>query len=142
MLEYFMYQEQRSQRKNIRMETEIMWTAESHWSGFHDMKTGTVVSAAQRIEHWVVTHCKISSVSLFLEQTDLGGSQVTSYSMSILYLGNVINLFVHVCSLHICSHKYIYYYTSLKSLWSISLFYTWIDFSSRVLFFFKLILYT
>lgn len=137
MLECFMYQEQRSQRKNIRMETEIMWTAESHWSGFHDMKTGTVVSAAQRIEHWVVTHCK-----MFLEQTDLGGSLVTSYSMSIPYLGNVINLFVHVCSLHICSHKYIYYYTSLKSLWSISLFYTWIDFSSRVLFFFKLILYT
>lgn len=84
------------------------------------MKTGTVVSA-QRIEHWVVTHCKISGVSLSLEQTDLGGSQVTSHSMSILYLGNVINLFVHVCSLHMCSHKYIHYYTSLKSYFILEL---------------------
>lgn len=85
------------------------------------MKTGTVVSAAQRIEHLVVTHWKISSASLFLEQTDLGGSRVTSHSMSVLYLGNVINLFVRVCSLHMRSHKYIHYYTSLKSYFILEL---------------------
>lgn len=92
-------------------EIETIWTSDSNWSGFHNIKAGTAVSAPQKIENVVVTYCEISSISLFLEQIYLDGSQATSHSMWFFYLGNVINLFMHAYAHYMYIHTSMYIIT-------------------------------